>query len=59
MTLNIIIKKLDGHKEKFAVEETATVESVKVDLAEKAGLDFKQLRLIHKGRPMQDAQVYI
>ena len=54
MPLNVVIKKLDGSKLNLSVDEKETIVDVKKTLAEKAGLDFNQLRLIHKGKPLAD-----
>lgn len=70
--MRIIIKKLDGQKEPFNVEEADTVRyfcdmgvpffspfgsKLKEMLAEKAGVHKDQIRLILRGQPMVDDKV--
>jgi len=52
--MQIHIKKLDGQKEEFSLEPSDVVLKVKEMLAEKTGVHKDQIRLIFKGKPMQD-----
>jgi len=52
--MRIIIKKLDSQKEPFDMDEKDTVKKLKEMLAEKAGIDKEQIRLILKGQPLLD-----
>jgi len=52
--MQIHIKKLDGQKEEFSLEPSDSVMKVKEMLAEKTGVHKDQIRLIFKGKPMND-----
>lgn len=48
----IQIKRLDGQKEPITVDSTQTVDQVSVILAEKAGVQKDQIKLIFQGKPL-------
>ena len=56
VAMQITIKTLTGRKSDYTFDETATIEEVKSLLMEKEGIDKKQLRLIFKGKQLNNEQ---
>ena len=52
--IDVTVKMLDGLKQSMKVELKTTIMELKSNLAEQAGLDPQQLKLIHKGKPCND-----
>jgi len=50
----IEIKKIDGTKKKIEVENATSIGALREQIAEDAGINKDQIRLVHQGQPVND-----
>lgn len=50
--IKIIVKKLDSKKETIEIDAELPVSALKKQLADKVGIDSRQINLIFKGKPL-------
>jgi hypothetical protein len=55
--MQIYIKCLDGSKKDMTIDPKDAVDKVKIMLSESSGISKEQIRLIFKGKPMNDEKV--